>query len=220
MSNKLQQNRIPIAITINVVITIVEITIGVLIGSLAIISDAIHNFFDIGSMGLSWFGEKVAEKPNDHKKSYGYKRVEILIALANSSILFVSVSYIAIESIKRLINPEPANGSWIIITALIAFIGNSIATKLLHNHSEDNLNLKSAFLHSLQDALFSLGVVVAGIGIVLLKWNFLDPLISIVLSILILKEAVTLILKTVNILMESVPENIDFQNEIRYFRYK
>lgn len=205
----MKEKNLLLSIGINIVITITEIIIGFLIGSLAIISDAVHNFFDVGAMVMSLFGERATSKSIDSKHSYGYKRAEVLIALLNSIFLLISIAVIGYESIERLLHPQSVSGSWMLAMASVALIGNLVATKLLHNHAEESMNIKSAFLHSLQDALFSAGVIVAAIVVLVFNWQWADAVISLVLSILLAKEAVTLILETVHVLMEGVPTHIN-----------
>ena len=205
------KNNIFIAIIINIIITVFEIVLGLLSGSMALISDALHNFSDVGAMVLSWWGEKVSRKPNDKFKTYGYKRAEIIIAFINSSILLAVVIFILIESVKRLFQPIEVAGLSMFIVAGIALVGNSLATYLLEKDKHKNLNLKSAWLHSVQDALFSLGVVIGAIIIHYTGWFILDPLISIFLSVYILKEVIDIIKKSINVLMESVPTDINLE---------
>lgn len=168
-------------------------------------------FFDVGALGLSWWGEKVKEKGNTKLKTYGYKRAEILIAFFNSLVLFAVVIFILFEATQKLFNPTEITSIAIIVTALIALVGNGVATYLLEKEAHKNLNMKSAWLHSLQDALFSLGVVVGAILIYFLHWYIVDQIISIVLSVYIIKEVYELLKKTLDILMESVPEDVDFE---------
>jgi len=205
----MKEKNLIISIGINIVITVVEIIVGLLIGSLAIISDAVHNFFDVGAMVMSLFGERATSKKIDVHHSYGYKRAEILIALLNSTFLLVSIIFIGYEAIQRLLHPQLISGGWMLAMAVVAFIGNIIATKLLHDHAEDSMNIRSAFLHSLQDALFSAGVIVAAILVLVFNWQWADAGISLILSVLLAKEAVTLVLETVHVLMEGVPTNIN-----------
>ena len=198
------------AITINVLITISEIAIGIFAGSLALISDALHNFSDVGSMSLSLWGEKVKVQKPTPLKTYGYKRAEIVIALFNSLALLAVVVFVFAEAVKRLLHPAEISAGIMFVVALVALVGNGIATRLLEKGSHDNLNLKSAWLHSMQDALFSLGVVVGAVAIHYTHWLIIDPLISIFLSLYLFKEVYALISQTVSILMESVPEDIDY----------
>lgn len=205
----MKERNLIFAIGINIIITAVEIIVGLFIGSLAIISVAVHNFFDVGAMVMSLFGEKASSKKIDAKHSYGYKRTEVLVALLNSVFLLVSIIVIGYEAVGRLIHPQAIEGGWMLGMAVVAFIGNMLATKLLHDHSEESMNIKSSFLHSLQDALFSAGVIVAAVLVLVFNWQWADAGISLVLSVLLAREVISLILETVHILMEGVPENLD-----------
>ena len=207
------------SIIINIIITIFEIVIGLVSGSLALVSDAVHNFTDVGSLTLSWWGEKISSKAPTPNKTYGFKRAEVLIAFINSLVLLAVVVLIAKEAITRLAHPEQLSGGLVAITATIALLGNGLATLILKKHSHDNLNMKSAWLHSFQDAIFSLGVIVGAILIYFFHWNIIDPIISILLSIFIAREAYKIIKNAINILMESVPNDLDME-VIRNFLQK
>ncbi|MDX9912999.1 MAG: cation diffusion facilitator family transporter [Candidatus Moranbacteria bacterium] len=207
----MKKNNIFVAIIINIVVTLFEVVIGLLVGSLALVSDAVHNFTDVGALSLSWWGEKIKDKHSNKYKTYGYKRAEILIALFNSMVLLVVIGFILFEAVGRIFNPAEIAGKTMIITAIIALVGNGIATYLLKKDAHKNLNLKSAWLHSLQDALFSLGVVGGSILIYFFHWYIIDPIISIFLAIFIFKGVYELLRKTLDILMEGVPDDIDFE---------
>lgn len=207
----MKNTNIFIAIIINIFISVFEVAVGLFIGSLALVSDAVHNFSDVGAMSLSWWGEKVKEKGNTKYKTYGYKRAEILIALFNSIVLLTVVIFILFEAVQRFFHPAEIASGAMIITALIALIGNGIATYLLEKDAHKNLNLKSAWLHSMQDALFSLGVVFGAVLIYFFHWNIIDPIISIALSLYIIKEVYGLLKQSLDILMEGVPDDIDFE---------
>lgn len=208
MKNMKEKN-LTLSIVINICITVIEITVGLLIGSLAIISDAAHNFFDVVAMVLSLMGERASVKKSNFRHTFGFKRTEVLVALLNSAFLLVSIGFIGYESIRRLISPQPIAGGWMLGMAVVALIGNMVATKLLHDHAGESMNIRSAFLHSLQDALFSAGVIVAAILVLVFNWQWADAGISLVLSVLLAKEAVNLIFETVHILMEGAPANVD-----------
>jgi cobalt-zinc-cadmium efflux system protein len=198
------------SIGINVIIVIFEIAFGLISRSFALITDALHNVTDIGSMVLSLWGEKLADKPQTEKKTYGYKRAEVLIAFINASALLAIVVFVLMEAIIRLANPEPVSGMTMMIVAGVALLGNGLATYLLQAGAGKNLNLKSAWLHSLQDALFSLGVVVSAAIIYFTGWSWLDPLASIVISIFLFKEIIAVLFEAVDMLLDSVPKDVDF----------
>jgi cobalt-zinc-cadmium efflux system protein len=199
------------SIGINVIIVIAEVVFGILARSMALISEALHNFTDIGSMTLSWWGEKLSDRPQTEKKTYGYKRAEVIIAFVNGAVLLGVSGWVLVESVIRIFHPEQVAGFTMLIVAIISLVGNGIATYLLQAGASKNLNLKSAWLHSMQDALFSLGVVVAAIIIYYTGWNWVDPAVSIAVSIFLLKEVYEILSESVNMLLDSVPEDLDFE---------
>ena len=198
------------SIGINVIIVVFEIIFGLISRSFALITDALHNVTDIGSMVLSLWGEKLADKPQTTKKTYGYKRAEVLIAFVNGAVLLGIVGFVLVEAVIRLFNPEPVSGITMMIVAGVALLGNGLATYLLQKGASSNLNLKSAWLHSMQDALFSLGVVVSAGIIYLTGWIWLDPVASIIISIFLLKEIYSIISEAIDMILDSVPKDLDF----------
>jgi cobalt-zinc-cadmium efflux system protein len=200
-----------IAIGINTLIVIAEVIFGIIAGSMALISEALHNFTDIGSMTLSLWGERLSDRPQTEKKTYGYKRAEVIIAFVNSGVLLGVSGWVLVESVMRIFHPEAVSGFTMLIVAIVSLIGNGFASYLLQAGSDKNLNLKSAWIHSMQDALFSLGVVIAAIIIYYTGWNWVDPTVSIAVSIFLLKEVYEILSESVNMLLDSVPEGLDFE---------
>jgi cobalt-zinc-cadmium efflux system protein len=192
-------------------IAVTEVVFGVIAGSMALISDALHNFADIGSMFLSLWGEKVSARPNTSNKTYGYKRAEVIIAFVNGSVLLGMSGWVLVESVIRMFKPEPVAGFIMLVVASISFVGNSLATHILRKDAKKNLNLKSAWLHAMQDALFSLAVVLGGVIIYYTGWNWVDPVVSIAVSLFLLKEVYEILSESVNMLLDSVPNDIDFE---------
>jgi cobalt-zinc-cadmium efflux system protein len=199
------------SIGINVIIVIAEVIFGILARSMALISEALHNFTDIGSMTLSWWGEKLSDRPQTEKKTYGYKRAEVIIAFVNGGVLLGVSGWVLVESVIRIFHPEQVAGFTMLVVAVVSLVGNGIATYLLQAGASKNLNLKSVWLHSMQDALFSLGVVIAAVIIYFTHWNWIDPVVSIVVSIFLLKEVYEILSESVNMLLDSVPEDLDFE---------
>ena len=197
------------SIGINVIIVAAEVVFGLLSGSFALIAEALHNVTDIGSMGLSLWGEKLADRPQTDRKTYGYKRAEILIAFVNGSVLLAIVGYVLVEGVLRLLKPEPVSSLTVMAVAAVALVGNGLATYLLQKNAEKNLNLKSAWLHAMQDAVFSLGVLVSAGVIYFTQWNWLDPLVSIVISLYLLKAIYEILSDTVHMLLDSVPADLE-----------
>ena len=188
---------------LNAIITIAEIIGGLLSGSLALLSDAVHNLSDTFAIALSYYANRIAKKPKDSKKTYGYKRAEILSAFVNASILLAISSLLIIESIKRWQNPEVIDGKLMIIVASIGLVANFISVYLLEKDSHKNLNIKSSYLHLLSDTISSVGVVLGGIAIILWDVLWIDPLITLLISLYILRETWHIVKKTVEILMQS-----------------
>ena len=190
---------------LNATITIAEIVGGLLSGSLALLSDAVHNLSDTVAIALSYYSNKIAQKPKDAKKTYGYQRAEILSAFINSAVLLAISIVLIFEAFKRLKSPESINGTLMITVALIGLVANFISVYLLEKDSHENLNIKSSYLHLLSDTVSSVGVVAGGIAIKFWGVVWIDPLITVLISLYILKATWHVIRKTVDILMQSSP---------------
>lgn len=191
---------------LNVVITITEFIGGFFSGSLGLISDAFHNLEDSLSIVISYVANVIGQRKNNTKKTFGYKRAEILAAFVNSIVLVVITLMMVVESFRRLSTPQHINGKLMMIVSLIGLAANFISMLMLFSGSKHNLNIKATFLHMLTDTLSSIGVFVASIFVILFNWNWVDPLITIVIAIWLLKEAYTVVSETINILMEASPK--------------
>lgn len=203
-------------ILLNLMISISEIIGGLLSGSLALLSDAFHNFSDVFSLIISYIAILFTKKQKNQNKTFGYKRAEILAALFNIIILFIACFYIIFEAIKRFFTPYKINISLMLIITVIGLIGNGLSIIILHADSKKNLNIKSSFLHLLGDTISSVGVLI--IAIVLYfnpKLYFLDPIISILIVLYILKESFSIFFETINILMQSTPKGLNINNIIK-----
>ena len=198
------------AIVINGGIVIFEMIFGLMIQSMALISDAVHNLSDVAAMLFSYWAEKVSRRPANMEKTYGYHKVEFIAAFVNSIALSVAIAFILWEAIGRLTAPPAIPGKEMLWVAVIAFVGNGAATILLQKISTQNFNMRSVWLHSLQDALFSLGVIVGALLIMFFGWHVIDPLISIAISLFIAREIYKIVRQTVNSLLDAVPPGIDF----------
>lgn len=199
-----------LAILINGGIVVFEMIFGLLISSMALISDAVHNLSDIAAMSFTYWAEKMSRRPATEHKTYGWRKMEFIAAFINSIVLSVVIAFVFWESVQRLFSPAQVSGTTMLWVAVVAFVGNSAATLLLQKISARNFNIKSAWLHSLQDALFSLGVIVGALLIMYLDLYFIDPLISMVICIFIAREIYKIIRHTVNALLDSVPADVDF----------
>lgn len=192
--------------TLNLIITVAEFFGGIVSGSLGLLSDAIHNLEDSISIVISYVANVIGRRRNNSEKTFGYKRAEILAAFVNSSILMVITVMMIIESIRRFQAPQHINGSLMMIVSIIGLAANLISMLALWSGSKNNLNIKATFLHMLSDTLSSVGVFVASIFVTLFNWNWVDPAITIIIAIWLLKEAFDVVKETINILMEASPE--------------
>lgn len=188
---------------LNATITVAEFAGGIISGSLALLSDAVHNLSDTIAISLSYFANKIAGKPKDAKRTYGYKRAEILAAFINASVLLALSLILIIEAIKRFNSPQEINGTLMITVAFIGLVANLLSVFLLEKDSHENLNIKSSYLHLLSDTISSVGVLAGGLAIKLWNIVWIDPIVTILISLYILRETWLVIKTTVSILMQS-----------------
>jgi cobalt-zinc-cadmium efflux system protein len=188
---------------LNALITATEIVGGLLSGSLSLLSDAVHNLSDTFAIALSYIANRIAQKPKDAKRTYGYKRAEILAAFVNSSVLMIISTALIVEAIRKFSSPEAIKGSLMIIVASIGLVANLVSVFFLEKDSHENLNIKSSYLHLLGDTVSSVGVLFAGVAIKLWGIVWIDPVVTLLISLYIIKQTWQVIKKTVDILMQS-----------------
>lgn len=196
-------------IVLNAVITIVEILGGIFSGSLALLSDSIHNLSDTMAIALSYFANKISKKPKNITKTFGYKRAEIIAAFVNASVLFIISLRLIFEAYKRLKNPQTIDGNLMLTVAVVGLIANFISVYLLEKDSHDNMNIKSSYLHLINDTISSVGVILGGVAIKLWGIIWIDPLITVIISIYIIKETWNILRNSIEILMQGSP-NLDY----------
>ncbi len=212
------EKRLGIAIVLNAIIFIVEFAGGLLTNSLALISDAMHNLSDFFALTLSYFASRVVSWKSNSQKSYGYVRIEILVAFINALTLVLIGAYIIYEGIGRFLHPEPVAGLWMITIAVFGLAANAISTFMLRKDAHDNLNAKSAYLHLLTDTIESVAVVVIGLLIYWQNWYILDPVISVAIGIFVIKSAWSILVEAVHILTEGTPKGIDLHAVADFIR--
>ena len=201
--------RLIITMVMNLIIPIVQIIGGVLAGSMALISDALHNLGDFTATLISYIALRIGEKPATPRLTFGYKRIEVMAAVVNVALLTMACLYIAYEGWKRFTNPQPIQGGLVIVFALIGFVANMIAVLILHKGAKENLNLRSVFLHMLTDALTSVGVVVVGVIWLFAPLYWLDGVVSWIIVALILYGAWDILKNAFQILMDATPPGMD-----------
>jgi cobalt-zinc-cadmium efflux system protein len=212
------QRRLLIALAITGLMTIVELIGGLMSNSLALLGDAGHMFTDTLALGLSIVALNLTKRPASQTKTYGYYRAEILAALINGIILILICGYIFYEAYRRFVEPPEVQGGLMLIVAAIGLVANLVGISILRSASHENLNVKGAFLHMWGDTVSSVGVIAAGVIILLTGRTIADPIISIIIGLLILKSAGGLVLESLHILLEAVPKHLDLSqinDEIR-----
>jgi cobalt-zinc-cadmium efflux system protein len=199
------------ALWIAFVFMLIEFLGGLFANSLALISDALHMFTDVGAFVLSLIAIRIARWPSTPKMSYGYHRAEILGALASAVSLWVLSGFLIYEAITRLFHPEAVEGPIVFVIATIGLIANYTMLRVLHTCQKESLNVRAAYLHVISDFIGSAGVILSGLILWLTGWFPIDPIVTILFSLQILYISGSLIKQTVNILMEGSPEGIDIE---------
>jgi cobalt-zinc-cadmium efflux system protein len=202
------QKKLFISIALTGLIFIAELVGGLITGSLALLSDSAHVFMDMFALGLSYLAIRAAALPANDRHTFGYHRMQVLAALVNGITLLVISIEIFREAIKRFQNPEPVLAGPMLIIAIIGLVVNVIVALVLHDHDHDDISTRSAFLHVLGDTLASVGVILAGILILFTGQQWIDPLVSLLISLLILYSSGRLLLKAIHILDEGIPEGL------------
>lgn len=201
--------RLTIAVGLTLGFVLFEALAGYFSNSLALLTDAAHNFSDAFALALSWWALKMSARPADDARTFGYHRVGILVALVNAATLVGLALLIGYEALRRLTEPPEIHARTMIVVAAVGFVLNAGIAWSLRRASRDDVNLRSAFVHIAGDALSTVGVVAAGIGIALTRWEWLDPLASSGIALLILWSAWGIIRETVDILLEGAPRDVD-----------
>jgi cobalt-zinc-cadmium efflux system protein len=206
--------RLALSLIVTFAFVIIETLAGIVGNSLALLTDAAHNFTDVIALGLSWYAVRISSQPAHAGKTYGYHRVGILVALVNSTTLILISIGIFYEAYQRFISTPVVDAPILIGVSAVALIVNAATAWLVQKGSDHDLNLRSTFIHLMGDVLSTLGAVIAGIIIFFTKWNWLDPLVSVLIGGLILWNAWGILRQTIRILLESTPENVDMKNMV------
>ncbi|QGN20102.1 cation diffusion facilitator family transporter [Weissella koreensis] len=210
--HNMNNRRYLISTIMNIIITVAELMGGLISGSLALVSDAIHNLTDVVSLVIAWMAQLISGRGMNAKNTFGYRRAQIIAAFVNSTFMIMVSLFLIFESIKGFFNPHPIQGNLMLIISVIGLIANVI-TGMVLAQGEGNLNQRAALLHVIGDALSSVGVIFAAVMITWVNWLWLDPLITLVVAIYIMHETWSVLKEATNILMESNP-NVDL-NDVR-----
>ena len=199
------------ALVLNAGYTAVEAVVGFATGSLAVLADAGHNLSDVLALGLAIGAVWLAERPPTPRRSFGFKRAEILAALLNAVSIIVIAVLIFVEAARRFANPPEVPGGWLIVVAAIGIAINAAGAAAVFRRGGEDVNMRASFIHLAGDALGSLGVLAAGVIIVTTGWVYADPLFSVLIGLLILASVWGVLRDSVLVLLEAAPRGIDPQ---------
>ncbi len=196
---------------LNVLITLAEAVGGLLSGSLALLSDAAHNLSDVAAVVVALAARRLSRRPPTTRRTYGFKRAEVMAALANAVVLIGVTVLIAREALLRLLHPEPVAQGVMLAVALAALLGNLGSVLLLRRHEKGDVNVRSAFLHMAQDALASMAVVVAALLASTVVGPYVDPVAALLVGLAVLRSAFSLAGETIATLLEGAPRDTDLE---------
>jgi len=197
-----------ITIILNVVITAAQIVGGLISGSLALISDAIHNLSDGLAVFLAYVAERLSHRKPTAKSSFGYKRAEILAAFINALALIAISFYLMFKAVERFFYPQQVDFRWMISMGLLGLVANSLSVLILHKDKQKNMNVRAAYLHLLGDAMTSLAVIVGAFFIWMWNWDWIDPLVTLLISFYLLFHTIRLLKESAGILMQFAPTSV------------
>jgi len=201
-----------ISTLLNLIISVAEVVGGLFSNSLALISDALHNLGDTSALFIAYLANLISRKDHSPQKTFGYKRIEILAALFNAIVLAVIIVYLFIEAVQRLSNPEPVKGLIMFIVAVVGLLANLFSVILLRKNAGSSINIKAAYLHLLGDTISSIVVIITAVLIYFFNLYWIDPLVTFLLGIYLLRETYLIVREAVDILMQSTPHGLDLNN--------
>lgn len=205
----LPEGRLRLALALTGTYLLAELVGGLVFGSLALLSDAAHMFTDVMGLVIALIAIRFGKRPADARRTFGYRRAEILAAALNASILFVVAGYILFEAYRRFREPVEVQSLPMLLVAVGGLVINLVATRLLAGGSGESLNVRGAYLEVLADLLGSVAVIAGAVVIAITGWNWVDPLLGALIGLWVLPRTWTLLSQSLNILLEGVPEGVE-----------
>lgn len=213
--HQVQGKNLLFSIVLNLVITVAQVIGGILSGSLALLSDALHNFSDVLSLVFSYVAHKLSRKKASVNQTFGYKRAELIAAFVNASTLIIVALFLVYGAIERFFNPEEIKSGLVIWLSILGIVANGLSVLLLKNDADKNLNMKSAYLHLLTDMLASVAVLVGGLLMKYFQWFWVDSVLTLVIAVYLLVVGFDLIKNSTQMLMLFTPSHIDIKEIVR-----
>lgn len=196
------------SVILNSVITLAQFVGGIFSGSLALLSDALHNFSDVMSLIISYYAHRISHRPQNIRQTFGFKRAEILAALFNASVLIAVSIFLMVESLEHLYHPVTIVSEWVMALAALGIIVNGISAWLLHRDSHNSLNIRSAYLHLVGDLMTSIAVLIGGGLMYGYGWFWIDPLLSFIISLYLIRMSYGIVRESTGMLMQFSPAHI------------
>lgn len=205
----MSDSRLALAVGLNLFLTFAEVAAALISGSLSLLADALHNFSDCASLVVAWIARRISRRGADSQYTFGYKRAEVIGATINLTALIVLGGYLLIEAFMRIFSPSEVQGGivmWVSAIAIVVDVGTALA---LMTMAKGNLNIRAAFLHNITDAISSVVVLLGGAAILFYDWNWVDPVLTVVIAAYILRQSIPMLQKAINVLMDGVDSSTD-----------
>ncbi|MEX2524782.1 MAG: cation diffusion facilitator family transporter [Gammaproteobacteria bacterium] len=212
--NESGDKRLLFSVVINAGLTVVQVIGGILSGSLSLIADALHNLGDAAALAIALFARKISRRPANRFKTFGYKRAELIAALINLIVLVVIGLYLIFEAVWRFFQPVSIEGWIVVLVAGAALLVDIITAFLTWRLARFSINVRAAFMHNISDALASVAVMLAGTLILLYQWYWIDSLLTLIIAGFVLYQGLTMLPRTIHILMEGTPPHISVEEII------
>lgn len=203
------RGRLVLVLSLTVSVLVIQVVVGLLTGSLALLADAGHMLSDSFGLVLALAAISVAQRPGDSRRTYGFHRTEVLAAGINGLVLLGVCIAITVSALRRLDAPPHIEGGWVLVAGLVGLVVNLVGLLLLRAGAKENLNLRGAYLEVLGDAVGSVAVIGSAVLILVAGWNLADPIASLLIAALVLPRAISLLREVVEVLLESSPREMD-----------
>lgn len=202
------------SIVLNIVITVAQVIGGILSGSLALLSDALHNFSDVLSLVFSYVAHKLSRKKASNDQTFGYKRAELIAAFINAMTLIIVALFLVYGAVERFFNPQHIESGLVIWMSIIGIVANGLSVVMLKNDADKNLNMKSAYLHLFTDMMASIAVLIGGLLMKYFQWFWIDSLLTLIIAIYLIIVGFDLLKKSTQMLMLFTPSHLDIDSII------
>ena len=203
------------SVVLNVFITVAQVIGGIISGSMALLSDATHNFSDVLSLIISYIANRLSRKKATDRRTFGYRRSEIMAAFINSATLIILAVFIFTEAVDRILNPTVIRADWVIWLSVLSIFINGLSVLLIRKDSKGNMNIKSAYLHLFSDMLTSVAVLIGGLTMKFFHWYSIDSIFSMLISVYLIVVSWKIFAASLRVLMQFTPKDINLKEIVR-----